>query len=222
MPLRGRPVQRSRRAGTCQALPLRKLQEGVWERVYGLCGLAARRLRDERGHIELRRTGLLPSLRLTPTGHFRPRRYPHRDSDRDARRRTVRSEARGRDLGEAPRVLDCPCRGCSAVRREGPLATRAAKTQVTAERSPRRGSAPNYRVATTPDCGSRDSSLARRAGLGSDLRRLLRFGPAPVEPTPAAAAVEAEHPGCPIRDPFVDTVSHYANRSQNLRPGDLA
>jgi len=87
MPLRGRPVQRSRRAGTCQALPLRKLQEGIWERVYGLRALAARSLRDERGNSELRRTGLLPPLRLTSTGQLRPRRYPHRDSDRDARRR---------------------------------------------------------------------------------------------------------------------------------------
>jgi hypothetical protein len=52
--------------------------------------------------------------------------------------------------------------------------------------------------------------------LGSDLRRLLRFRSAPAEPTPAAA-VEAEDPGSPIRDPFVDAASDHANRSQNLR-----
>src|SRR5207249_9902607 len=113
-----------------------------------------RSLRDERGHIDLRRTGLLPPLRLTPTGPFRARRYPHRDSDRDARRRAVRSEARGGDLGEAPGVLDCPWRGCSAVRREPPLATRAATTRrplLTAR------DAPNNRPVEAPRLSARAS-----------------------------------------------------------------
>src|SRR5436305_12038407 len=123
MPLRSRAVQRSRRAGTCRALPLRGMQEGVRERVYGLRALAARGLRAERGHLELRRTGVLPPLRLTSAEPSRPRRYPDRGSDRHARRGAVRSEARGGDLGEAPRVLDPPCRGCCAVRREPPLTT---------------------------------------------------------------------------------------------------
>src|SRR5438105_11030705 len=123
MSLRSRSVQRSRRAGTCRALPLRRLQEGVRERVYGLRAMAARGLRAERGHLELRRTGVLPPLRLTSAEPSRARRYPDRGSDRHARRGAVRSEARGGDLGEAPRVLDPPCRGCSAVRREPPLTT---------------------------------------------------------------------------------------------------
>src|SRR5215218_7384544 len=91
--------------------------------------MAARGVRDERGHLELRRTRLLPPLRLTAAGSCRARRYPRRDSARDARRRAVRAEARGGGLGEAPRVLDRSRRGCGAARREPPLATRAATTR---------------------------------------------------------------------------------------------
>src|SRR5437763_7641183 len=167
MPLRGRSVQGSWRAGTCATLPLRSVQEGIWERVYGLRALAARRLRAERGHLELRRTGLLPPLRLTPNGHFESRRPPRRDSARDARRRTVRSEARGGDLGEAPRVLDRPCRGASAVRREPPPGTLTLSSAGT-RRGGRRSAAVTARL-------SRRSSASRPPPRALRPRAARRF-----------------------------------------------